>query len=325
MVAKGSVDEIKKRFGIGYNVIVNKANFDDHLLIQKLHEIVPGSYKDSNSNSQKCIYVLPFQAVDKFPQFFEYLESQDIKFTLKQTSLEDAFLNFTNLKNADPDRGQGHQDVDNEALSPFKEFNNFANLDQNPPRAELSSTRLFCLQFRAMFLKRWYSFKRDWRMWLIMVLPSIIITLFLFLGFQREYRSPMELKYSSQLLGNNSATNATDLSPDQMNDAITNMATLTAHGNPISSGLAEKGSNYFKDIMENPSLENIMKNIINLQKEDDEEFKEIKAFIADVMKEDLKMQTPFELVTYAMTLMTKAEDDRTKEMQGVAQKIQVRV
>lgn len=68
-----------------------------------------------------------------------------------------------------------------------------------------------------------------------------------------------------------------------------------------------------------------MKNIINLQKEDDEEFKEIKAFIADVMKEDLKMQTPFELVTYAMTLMTKDEDDRTKEMQGIAEKVQVKV
>jgi hypothetical protein len=33
MVAKGSVDEIKKRFGIGYNLIVNKAGFDDHLVI----------------------------------------------------------------------------------------------------------------------------------------------------------------------------------------------------------------------------------------------------------------------------------------------------
>lgn len=283
---------------------------------------MPGSYKDSNSNSQKCIYVLPFQAVDKFPQFFEYLESQDIKFTLKQTSLEDAFLNFTNLKNADPDRG--HQDVDNEALSLYNEFNNFAKLDENPTRAEISSTRLFCLQFQAMFLKRWYSFKRDWRMWLIMVLPSIIITLFLFLGFQREYQSPMELKYSSQLLGT-STTNATDLTPDQMSNVITNMATMTAHGNPISSKIADKGSNYFQDIMENPSLENIMKNLLNLQKEEDEEFKEIKAFIADVMKEDLNMKTPFELVAYAMTLMTKDEHDRTKEMEGITEKIQKRV
>jgi hypothetical protein len=260
--------------------------------------------------------------VDKFPQFFEYLESQDIKFTLKQTSLEDAFLNFTNLKNADPDRG--HQDVDNEALSLYNEFKNFAKLDENPTRAEISSTRLFCLQFQAMFLKRWYSFKRDWRMWLIMVLPSIIITLFLFLGFQREYQSPMELKYSSQLLGT-STTNATDLTPDQMSNVITNMATMTAHGNPISSKIADKGSNYFQDIMANPSLENIMKNLLNLQKEEDEEFKEIKAFIADVMKEDLNMKTPFELVAYAMTLMTKDEHDRTKEMEGITEKIQKRV
>ena len=33
MVAKGSVDEIKKRFGIGYNLIINKTNFDDSIVI----------------------------------------------------------------------------------------------------------------------------------------------------------------------------------------------------------------------------------------------------------------------------------------------------
>ena len=73
-------------------------------MIEKLQATVPGSYKDQHSNAQKCVYVLPFSAVDKFPEFFEYLETQEIKFTLKQTSLEDAFLNFTNLKNADSNK-----------------------------------------------------------------------------------------------------------------------------------------------------------------------------------------------------------------------------
>ena len=104
MVAKGSVDEIKKRFGIGYNLIINQPDFDDKEVVEKLHAIVPGSYKDQHSNAQKSVYVLPFSAVDKFPEFFEYLESKEINYTLKQTSLEDAFLNFTNLKNAESNK-----------------------------------------------------------------------------------------------------------------------------------------------------------------------------------------------------------------------------
>lgn len=52
-----------------------------------------------------------------------------------------------------------------------------------------------------MFLKRWYSFKRDWRMWLIMVLPSVIIGLFLVLGFQREYAPVSPIKYANQIMG----------------------------------------------------------------------------------------------------------------------------
>jgi hypothetical protein len=52
-----------------------------------------------------------------------------------------------------------------------------------------------------MFLKRWYSFKRDWRMWLIMVLPTLIISLFLLIGFQREVKTATDLTYTNQILG----------------------------------------------------------------------------------------------------------------------------
>lgn len=52
-----------------------------------------------------------------------------------------------------------------------------------------------------MFLKRWYSFKRDCRMWLIMVLPSVIIGLFLVLGFQRDYTPSSPIKYANEIMG----------------------------------------------------------------------------------------------------------------------------
>ena len=58
------------------------------------------------------------------------------------------------------------------------------------------------MQVLAMFLKRWYSFKRDWRMWLITLLPSVLIFSLLILGFQREYTPPSgnEMDISSSLL-----------------------------------------------------------------------------------------------------------------------------
>jgi hypothetical protein len=65
MVAKGSVDEIKKKFGIGYNLIIShNNNYFENLKTKFEREalnIIKGSYFDEkNSNSDKSIYVLPF-------------------------------------------------------------------------------------------------------------------------------------------------------------------------------------------------------------------------------------------------------------------------
>jgi hypothetical protein len=57
------------------------------------------------------------------------------------------------------------------------------------------------MQFQAMLLKRWYSFKRDWRMWLIMVLPALIISLFIVVGFSRDYTKTSSSKYTNMVLG----------------------------------------------------------------------------------------------------------------------------
>lgn len=74
MVAKGSVDEIKKKFGIGYNLIINhdpkaeeKLGFETEILSR-----IKGSFLDEkNSSELKSYYTLPFEAVDEFPGLFE--------------------------------------------------------------------------------------------------------------------------------------------------------------------------------------------------------------------------------------------------------------
>ena len=39
------------------------------------------------------------------------------------------------------------------------------------------------------------------------------------------------------------------------------------------------------------------------------------------MKEDLNMETPFELVTYGFTMMTKEDKERDEEMEEIKLKI----
>mgnify|MGYP006889529176 CR=1 FL=1 len=65
-----------------------------------------------------------------------------------------------------------------------------------------------------------------------------------------------------------------------------------------SQGLSHLNEKYFKDISENPSLENILKTVGKFTSEDldDPELKEIQALVKDVMKEDLKIENPFDML-----------------------------
>lgn len=62
--AKGSVDEIKKRFGIGYNLIVSHepgATEIPYKYEQSILSNVPGSFYDPKMSSDlKSCYTLPF-------------------------------------------------------------------------------------------------------------------------------------------------------------------------------------------------------------------------------------------------------------------------
>jgi hypothetical protein len=79
--------------------------------------------------------------------------------------------------------------------------------------------------------------------------------------------------------------------------------------------------------MENPSMENIVKNVIDLQNDesDDQEIKEIKELMSQVLKEDLKVDSPFEILTFGMKMMFEEEEQRNKEVQELAEKVQHRI
>lgn len=306
MVAKGTVTEIKRKFGIGYCITIGRADDEQAEIDEAVLRMVPGSIRDTDISAQKCKYILPFQQVDQFSDFFKWLEDRNLKFSLKQTSLEDAFINFTNLNSASSPGGGCNEDP--EALS-----YDFDAMDSNAPASRCS---LFCLQFKAMFLKRWYSFKRDWRMWLIMVLPSLLIFLFLLVGFQREYVSS-ELQYSSELIGKKGVKNTTELNSTEIGHALTNLNELHQISDLNSlfsrgNGSAEGPQKYFKSIMENPSMDNILSNLVSLSQDesDVEELKEIKELMNEIMHEDLEIGSPMELFTYGLKLMGEEQEKR---------------
>ena len=97
-------------------------------------------------------------------------------------------------------------------------------------------------------------------MWLLMVIPSIMISVFLMLGFKREYIPHESMEYTNQML--NSSSSPLSFGQSEMDTAISNFGSLTNHGNQWSvMNISKMSETYLKDITENPTLENIMKTV----------------------------------------------------------------
>jgi len=359
MRAKGSVDEIKKQFGIGYNLVINhKVPLDGRFEHEaEILARIKGALLDEKmSTESRSQYTLPFRAVEQFPNMFEYLERNDIKFTLKQTSLEDAFLNFTNIQKVSQERekkGLSNEETQlDDERQEWESFQEFAKLDDNA--REISSFELFCCQFWAMFLKRWYSFKRDWRMWLIMVLPSLIIGLFLMLGFQRDYTPASPIRYANQLLGQQFTGNLSrygseltenitknldpmsallgSANPDSVSSAIKGLAELTMHGNRNESLNMTVMGQQMQDSVNHPAMENMLKTLMTLSQgegseTDDPELKELQQLTKDILQEDLQLATPWDMLSFGMKLMSGGTDmgKKDNELAELQQRIQHRM
>lgn len=109
LVSQGTVDEIKKRYGVGYNLRItgtSKGFIDEASRI--VSESIPESYVSLRSGighqtndikKEHVNYVLPLQKLNEFPKLFERLENvEGIEFKVVLTSLEEAFLNFSKVE-----------------------------------------------------------------------------------------------------------------------------------------------------------------------------------------------------------------------------------
>ena len=226
--------------------------------------MIPGSIPDAQSTGHKLKFVLPFAQLNQFSACFKHLEDEGLEFSLQQTSLEDAFLNFTKQQSKRPNESDpdGNRRVD------------LNRMDANPVMTE---SDLFWLQFKAMLLKRWYSFQKDWRMWLIMLLPSLLIFTFLAVGFSNEYVST-PLKLSSQILGNSGLKSSKEMSQGEIADALYNLTSIQKLKNYqqlFDANATDGPGKYLKNIRENPSMENVLSNLWQLGT-DESEIEEVK-------------------------------------------------
>eukprot|EP00347_Sterkiella_histriomuscorum_P015355 403357331 len=175
LVALGTVDEIKKKYGVGYNLKVQSSTHGQFLsqdLIQQVIEIVkqivPTSYQRQNDfkTQHSLEFVMQINQQNLYPQLFRELENiPEIQYKVILTSLEDAFLNFSNLKN------HGNQEQVQNEIKPIP-------FDQSQINQNLIQS-----QMKAILLKRWFNFKRDWRMWILLFLPLIIVSIVISYGF----------------------------------------------------------------------------------------------------------------------------------------------
>lgn len=81
MVANGSPDDIKKRFGIGYNLLITHEHKEAEMLKALVESHVDRAVAELDE--QKSRFTLPFDAVSQFPALFKTLESRQVKFSLR--------------------------------------------------------------------------------------------------------------------------------------------------------------------------------------------------------------------------------------------------
>ncbi|CAD8212177.1 unnamed protein product [Paramecium octaurelia] len=204
LLAVGSSDYIKRKFGEGYNL---KLSFDNNNLrnqiYDKVNEMIPNCFLETqHSTENKLVFNIPFASKGKLGNLFYNLESLNVKIGLEMKTLEDAFvkigledekihLNYvrkSEIKQVKQSMGipaENDEDasnlVENEdfhSLPIIQEFTEEKELNQNipdclknDPQYKLSS------QLLAIFLRRYYTVIRTSTNYFSILIPMLTFIL----------------------------------------------------------------------------------------------------------------------------------------------------
>jgi len=175
LFAVGTSEFIKKKFGVGYHLIVTP-NYEQNCTVEDFENLketvahiitqhIEGAKIDEQGGSSILRFSLPFSDQRVFSQIFEDLEKLvKLKLNLRMNSLEDAFINI------------GLRDE----LLIGEELNNETNqVNINIELPRLIKTHIpkynFWYQLEAMFLRKYFFTIRNYKNFVLIILPIIFV------------------------------------------------------------------------------------------------------------------------------------------------------
>lgn len=177
LICLGSSLFLKNRFGVGYNLTMVKKSNETNLKIGKYLENKLGEVKMLSEVSSEITYQIPTALSYKFKTFFTDFDNDlnglDIRsYGISVTTLEEVFLRV----------GHGDDTAEDlkikEALKQKREDND--KIDDDFSIAEDSVTgvfNVFGIHIVALFLKRFFIYKRNYKGLIVEVLIPVLLVL----------------------------------------------------------------------------------------------------------------------------------------------------
>jgi len=172
--------EWKKKYGHGYRLLIEANNSKEmkaaEAIVKRHVKDIMTSKKDGERKSE---YILPMGDLRSYSRLFEELEkNKELKLSLEYSSLEDAYLNITELR----DNKKSYEKVP-QTVSKINEESKVQGTVIRPS---------ICMQFLGLLKLRFILLKRNWSRWIDSLLPLLLI----FIGSLGYFdRSQSELEF----------------------------------------------------------------------------------------------------------------------------------
>jgi hypothetical protein len=179
----GSSIFLKKAYGVGYNITLEKSSVNEFHLesVTSLMKKHVSDYKLLSDAGKEISFQLPFSSSSSFAGLFSDIESNLDNLRLRSygisvTTLEEVFIRVSKLG------------ADSKALSAMKQsVSNVEDLEKGKPAsyspvafdklAENENIRFFICHMHALFNKRFYYFMRDKKTWLFQYIMPVVFVL----------------------------------------------------------------------------------------------------------------------------------------------------
>ena len=191
IIALDTPSNIKRRFGVGYNVLLEPIN-PAALSSEQLRELanqareaalssgINGIKESKDSINKKLILLVPYSEVDKISGLIRHFEQKfpQLFIDVEMNSLEDAYIKMV-------------EEEDEKRVTRAESTSTSQSTEQSSARAEFESRlqtymetvprTTFCTQFSAMVIRRFTVFAREPRQWFMLIAPFVNVVTYIIL------------------------------------------------------------------------------------------------------------------------------------------------